>query len=281
MPFLTGGVDVYVVGSAQPASGSTATRLRVEIRIGERFARPIDVFGDRVWQRGAGGLVPSDPEPFEQVPLTYAHAFGGTLPLDEGKFAYPQNPDGKGYYLSEEQAEGQPLPNLEDPAHPIASFEDRPDPVGTAPYPREWGMSMGRSIDTDFESEDFPHLTRIKPLIFNNAHPEMIIAPADAPGPGDEVSITNLTPDGELRFRLPDGELHAHVQLADRHYLFPLHLDQIGILADQGRVFLSYRTVFRYRMVPMERRMTTLYAGPLPEQVPAYYVRDWEERSWP
>lgn len=281
VPFLTGGVDVFVLGSAMHPDAGSGPTLDVEIRVGERFQRRIRVFGDRRWERGATGLVASDPEPFETMPLDYEHAFGGGIQTEYGEHTCGMNAVGKGYYLDEEQAEGQPLPNLEDPEHLIASFEDKPDPVGTAPYPREGGLFANNAADFDLDDPEFPTMTQLKPLVFNHAHPRMIIPPAAAPLPGDEVVVTHVVPEGELRFGLPDTELHAHVQLGERHSLFPLHLDGIGILVGERRVFLSYRVVYRYRMVRMERRMATLYAGPLPAGVPNSYVRNWEEeRPW-
>jgi hypothetical protein len=98
-----------------------------------------------------------------------------------------------------------------------------------------------------------------------------------APKPGDLVEITNVHPDGDLRFFMPELALHAHVQLGERHSLFPLHLDQIGILAEERRVFLGYRVVFKYRMIPLERRQATLYPGSMPAELPESYVQAWED----
>lgn len=275
VPFINGGIDVFVVGSVHQPSGEPAPDLQVDIAVGPRFKRTIDVFGDRVWEKKWGRLVPSEPEPFLSMPLTYEAAYGGALDLDEARFQWPANPVGKGLYFTPEQAEGNPLPNLEDPAHPIRSFEDRPDPVGTAPYPADGALKMLNAVELDLESAH-PHITQIKPLVFNHAHPRMIMNPGEEPRPGDWIEVTYARPGGHLRFAMPELAYHVHVQLENRSYLFPLHVDQIGILADSLRAFFSLRVVFTYRLVPLERRLATLHAGPAPSAVPADYVRVWE-----
>ena len=279
-PYLLGGIDVFVTGTAHEPRGEAVPALRVDLQVGERFRRSIDVIGDRRWTRTRQGLVASDPEPFVSMPLDYDRAFGGTLQADEAEFKFTHNPGGRGFYFNETQAENQPLPNLEDPDHRIVSFEDHPDPICFAPYPSDGSLKMLNSVELEGEGEDTA-LRRVLPTCFNQAHPRLIIPAQDGPRVGDEIVVTNVRPEGDLRFALPDVELHAHVQLESRSYVFPLHLDQIGIFCDEEKVFLSYRCVVRYRVVSMERRRTTLYAGPAPDAVPADYVLDWsDEEEW-
>jgi len=276
VPFLTGGIDVFVVGNAYAPNGS-ASQLDVSVQVGADFGRTIRVVGDRTWERSADGLRPSEPEPFRSMPLGWEQAFGGKVVLDTGELPFGANPAGKGFYIEEERAVGQPLPNLEDPADPVERWDDRPEPVGTAPYPPDGFLRVLNAIDFDPENLEDPRLDRIKPLFFNAAHPKMILEPGREPKPGDDIEVSGVRPDGALRFAMPDVPFHAHVQLEERSYLFPLHLDQIGILADTLRVFLSYRVVFRYRVAPLERRRVTLHAGRAPVAVPDDYVEEWED----
>jgi hypothetical protein len=280
-PYLLGGIDVFVTGTARDPRGEAVPALRVDLQVGEGFRRSIDVIGDRRWTRTRQGLVASDPEPFTAMPLSYDRAFGGSLRVDEGEYNFTHNPSGKGFYVTEEQAEGQPLPNLEDPDHRITGFQDHPDPICFAPYPTDGTLKMVNSVEIEGEGDD-TKLRRLLPTCFNQAHPRLIIPAQEGPRVGDEIRVTNVRPEGDLRFALPDVELHAHVQLEGRSYVFPLHLDMIGIFCEEEKVFLSYRCVFRYRVVRLERRRTTLYAGPAPDAVPAGYVLDWsdEEEDW-
>lgn len=264
VPFLTGGIDVFVIGSLWQPGARPGTELTAEIRIGERLLRRVTAIGDRRWLRQEGSLVPGPPEPFVSMPLAYDRAFGGEVETEDGPCAWPPNPAGKGFYLTPEQAEGQPLPNLEDPEHRIAAVEDRPEPMATGPYPAEGSLRAERAVELDLESEN-PGLKQIRPLVFNHAHPGMILAPRETPRHGEAVEVTHASSEGALRFRMLELAFHAQVDLEDRHYAFPLHLDQIAILLEQRRVVLGYRVVFKYRLVKGERRSVRLCQGTVPE----------------
>jgi hypothetical protein len=198
------------------------------------------------------------------MPLAYERAFGGALENENVPFAWPPNPQGSGFYLTPEQAEGQVLPNLEDPDHRIASIEDRPDPMATGPYPEQGSLRAQHSVELDLESAN-PGLKRISPLVFNRAHPKMILRPSDAPLPGVMVEVTHACAEGALRFRMPELAFHARVDLEHRSHVFPLHLDQIAVLLDERRVVLGYRVAFKYRLVKGERRTVVLQQRPIPE----------------
>jgi len=288
-PFLSGGVDLFVMGSAYAPNGNPASEVRVDIRAGSRFTRSIRVVGDRVWRAVAGtgdkaplALEASPPTPFVSMPLSYDRAFGGTAAAEGYEYSYPPNPAGRGLYASAEAALDRPLPNLEDYDNPVRSIEDRPEPVGTAPYPTDGSLRPLSALDlhVDLVNSENTRIERITPRFFNAAHPRMVIPPEHAPAPGQLIEVTSVRPGGApFRFGLPDMAMHVHVQLEDRQYLFPLHLDQIGMLPDENRVFLSFRTVFTYRMVPHERRRVTLHRGPAPDAIPESYTARWEDGS--
>jgi hypothetical protein len=276
VPFLTGGVDVFVLGRVYQPGGTPAPDLQVEVRIGSHFRRLLDVFGDRVWEKRWGKLVPSDPEPFVSMQLSLEGAFGGTTGREGQQYVWPLNQGGKGFYLTAEGAEGNPLPNFEDAENPIASFDDQPEPFCLVPLPPDNGLRAMSAVELE-SPPDGERIRRITPRLFNRAHPKMVIPPEHAPHAGDEVAVTCVRPGGDLRFSLPEHTLHAHVQLEDQHHLFPLHLDLIGILAEEQRVVLGYRVVFEYAYRRMERRATTLHRGPVPAAMPASYMRVWED----
>lgn len=264
VPFLTGGIDLFVMGSLWQPGARPGTELTAEIRIGERFLRRVTAIGDRRWIRQGGSLVPGTPEPFVSMPLSYDRSYGGAVETENGRLSWPPNPAGKGFYLTPEQADGQPLPNLEDPGHRIVSIEDRPEPMATGPYPAEGSLRVENAVELDLESEN-PGLKRIRPLMFNHAHPRMILAPSDTPRYGELVEITHASSEGALRFEMPELAFHARVDLESRNYAFPLHLDQIMVLLEERRVVLGYRVVFKYRLVRGERRGVVLRQGPVPE----------------
>lgn len=202
-PFPRKGIDVFVLGSAWQSHGLPATELTMAIRVGAVLERRVAVIGDRTWVRRNGTLVPGEPQQFMSMPLTYRNAYGGHGAA---------NPLGKGFYASEPEALGQPLPNLEDPDSRIRSFADHPDPVATGPCPQCGGRSR------------------------------LVIDAERAPHPGALVEITHATPEGALSFALPD--LRMDVRVADQ--LLPLLLDEIAVFTEPRRVSLAYRAAFEY-----------------------------------
>lgn len=281
-PFLKEAVDLIVLGNAHAPEGKPVTSMLVCVHAGETKYE-VRVSGDRTWLRRAGRLIPSAPASFTSMPLTWDRAFGGKAKLLPGPQTSPielevpfaANPEGRGYCMDERVAEGLALPNLEDPEQPIRAWNDWPEPRGVGPYKREWSLRALRAVDLDL-SVTPPRLVRIKPAYYNNASPRLVLPLASvlaAP-----VRITGVMAGGrELAFSLPDRALHAYVQLADRAYVFPAHLDTILVLTEEQRVVLGYRCVFRYRMVPLERRAAVLREGHAPAQPPPDYRIDWAE----
>jgi len=278
MPYLTGGVDVLLGGRVH-ARGGRQAMLDVELQVGRQFRRRVAVFGDRTWVRQGQQLVPSAPKPFSSMPLSYARAFGGLSDTDYGKVPFPANPDGVGFYSGQEEAVGQPLPNLEDPLHPVthaaSPAQQTPAPVGLGYYPMDGALRALDSVDMSEPDGSIYH--KLSPRYFNQAHPNMIIDAAKVPEPGDIVRLTYGRRDGDLEFEWPDRPLHVHMQLEDAHYLFPLHIDQLGIVAGADRVFFSHRVVLRYRVIAKERRLITLHEGPVPDAVPSHYIQRWSD----
>jgi len=303
-PFYMGGVDVLLGGRVYQRDRALREGLSVELEVGRTFRRRIEVIGDRRWVRSKeGALLPSAPETFGSMRLDDSLAFGGRAPKAEHLAPYGPNPRGRGYYLDEKSAEGQPLPNLEDPNQLIARFDDRPTPVGLGYYPEDGSLRPLQSIEhpglagvmnaAGPKGGPAPSLPadfaitaeNLTPLLFNQAHPNMVIPAEKAPQPGDFVRLSHGRKDGsDLAFVLPKSGFHVHVQLEAREHVVPLHLDQIGILAGDARVLLSYRVVFEYRLVRHERRSCALYAGPRPEVIPAHYRRElrdeWDDDLW-
>ncbi len=283
-PFLRNGVDLMILGSAYAPDEKPVESLVMMIRAGERFHRKILVIGDRIWQGDLQNLTPSRTQPFVKMDLSYKRAYGGKSLGEAGIMTFPANGEGRGFHLTPEQAIGNPLPNLEDPDHPVLSWGDQPTPVGTAPYPGSGSLRLINSVELTkdplkegIQNPSDVKIKRIKPEFFNNAHPSMIIY--EPVKTGDAIEISHLTPEGPFRFPLPDLSMHAHVQLENRHFLFPCHLESIVILGGERRVFFTCRVAFRYQIIPLERRVVTLYPGPPPSSLPAHYVIDWDKKE--
>jgi hypothetical protein len=121
--------DVALFGHAR--SATPVPWLDVSLQVG-RVRRAVRVFGDRRWRREEGWRA-SDPAPFTKMPLGFEHAFGGwdRRHADPARHAADlRNPLGRGFLVDPRDAEGVPLPNLEDPDALIRSPSDAPAPAG-------------------------------------------------------------------------------------------------------------------------------------------------------
>lgn len=248
--FYRGGVDVFLFGHARPPKGKPMKRGEVSVSVGA-FRYAIAVSGKRLWQRGPGGLVASEPEPYSEIPLTLSEAFGGADEWDELPIPFPMNPEGKGFYISEESAEGKPLPSLEDPANPVIRWNDQPEPVGVGMPPFSYGPRVQQTVTFNEKGE----ISKIDPKFYNQSFPPMT---AESVRPGMRVVVTGVSADGPLEFAVPDLKLTVNVKLGDKEVTADLPIDQIGIEADEKRIFVTYRYPFRYIMRPEEKRSCAL-----------------------
>jgi hypothetical protein len=157
-----GATDLVVQGVARPPEPRSSLKVTLTCRgSGANFVHTLAVHGDRVVERGRHGLQVSAPERFEEMPLRYDKAYGGTDELSRERYAdpeemkmiydlvgeaedrewseysYPRNPVGKGYVLDPELAVGTRWPNIEFPDDPLKLEElvlPRED-WGRRPYP--------------------------------------------------------------------------------------------------------------------------------------------------
>lgn len=252
--FYRGGVDVFVFGSARVPKGKAAGRSIVSIRIGQEFHHSLVVFGRRIWKRSGEDLVPSEPEVFTEIPLLLSEAFGGKDVWDELPIPYPANPDGKGYYISKESAEGSPLPHIESLEQPIRQWSDQPDPVGMGVPPYPFGPRMRDTVEFDPETSE---LTKLDPHFFNHSFPGMT-AP-NTISPGMEIILEGVTDGEPFSFKIPDIGLEARVTLGETVIDVKMSIDQIGLEPDLNRIFVSYRYPFRYVMRPEQKRLCELF----------------------
>ena len=128
-PFRSG-TDVLVYGSAFAPGGAPIADMVVGVGVG-RATKQARVFGPRMLDRSAAGKISVSAEPFVEVPLTWANAYGGVdFDINDERFEslahdilthwdhpgmYPRNPHGTGYMVKDQAVEGMPLPQVEDP----------------------------------------------------------------------------------------------------------------------------------------------------------------------
>lgn len=247
--FIKGGVDFMIFGHARPPGGQPAQQMQVRIQVNENV-RMLTVFGDRFWQQQGDALIPSAPQRFDAMPLSAEHAFGGKDQWDGLDIPFPDNPDGKGYYISKENALGKPLPNIEDPNHLVARWDDQPAPAGVGTCPP--GHSK-RFANLEYDERGL--LKKLGAGFYNAAYPDMVLPKVM---PNDYVTISGVRAAGPMGFALPASHLLVRLQFGDEVIEREPQIDQIGIEPDRDRVFISYRYPFRYVIYPLQKRSCEL-----------------------
>lgn len=222
---LTG--EVMLIGRCHPPK-KPATSCPVRLGLGD-WHKDLIVHGDRTWKRGATGHKPSEPEPFESMPIDFEHAFGGP--------GQP-NPVGRGL--------GDRVPNVEVPDAQIHSRDQQPPAGCFGPVSANWapratlrGTNYGRDYlknRAPFFADDFDWVH------FNAALPDQRLAKGYYRG-DEELSLVNLHPEhAKLRTRLPSLRIRAFAR-DDRgdFRALVMQLDTVVVEPDADRVLLTWR----------------------------------------
>jgi uncharacterized protein YjbI with pentapeptide repeats len=242
MPGFGGGLDelrpkvkseVVVLGSAFAPPNRKVTARSVKVEVGP-IAKELVAVGDRFWKGG----VPTEPVPFETMPLTWENAFGG-----EG---YTPNPVGKGFapMKTESGDTAHHLPNIETPKKLVTSPNDRPVPASFSPVDPSWQRRIGKLgtydkkwLDTRYP--DFPD--DFDPTYFNVA-PEDQWLEGHFSG-GERVVIEHMHPTKErIEGEIPRLQARCFVSReGDLVRDLPMRCDTIWILPHVERMILVFR----------------------------------------
>jgi len=242
------GTDCVLIGHAwAPQVG--VPHLDVTFAVGP-VKKQARVFGDRKWiVHRIGAPTISRGAPFEKIPLTWEHAFGGadTSPQDPAMHQFClENPVGRGFVAAKSKLDidGLSLPNIENPAELIQKPGQRPQPAGfgmIAPYwqPRagfagtydeNWRRTLNPlppdDLDGRFYSSAAPGLGSPKHLTGS-----------------EQVIVEGASRQGLLRFDLPGVSPRASVRCRQREEAVPLRLDTVIVEPDEARVVLIWRGI--------------------------------------
>ncbi len=114
--------EYIVSGSYHSPGGKDITAGEVLVRVGDK-EKKLHIFGARQWTVG----LPSKPETFTSIPLSYTLAYGGN--------GFENNPDGMGYDDSN-------LPLIENPNQLLTSNKQKIQPAGLSPMSPAWPQRM-------------------------------------------------------------------------------------------------------------------------------------------
>jgi len=244
LPKYNAGVDLIVIGKAH--APKAVTSMKVSFQIGKNFRRDLLVFGERKWEKRGEGFKPSSPLEFSEMPLSHEVAYGGRTKVKIGgdmevEVSYPLNPEGKGFVLQEEEVEGTPLPNLENPNEPILNWEDHPTPVFWSAVEPHTVLHMQRALE--YEEGAWSITSRV----FSRAHPELTLPAFPF---GEEVSLWGLTPDGRWGWRLPFMDVKARFNQGGGSKIFDLSPDALVIMPEERSYYICYRSIIIYPYSP-------------------------------
>jgi hypothetical protein len=237
--------DVLVNGTVHAPDGRPAERVRVGVKLGT-WHKVFDVVGDREWIQRILLPVPSAPQPFLSMRITYDRAFGGVDDTDpEHASAYMRNPVGRGYGAPRkiERLLGRPVANTEDPRDPVLLPWGDYAPMSLGPVARGWQprLALAGTYDQRWLDEVFPFLPEDFDTRYFQAAPED--QQIEEPAPGAEMTLLNLTPAGKVQFRLPE-ELEMPVvfftRRAEAEHLRAA-LDTVLVEPDTGVLCLTWR----------------------------------------
>jgi hypothetical protein len=235
--------DVLLHGSAYAPEGMPVERLAVGLSLGT-FVKQFDVVGERFWVYASR---PSDPMPFDVMPIGYDRAFGG-VDVDkqdpERVMAFGPNPIGVGFLpcTKKEDLKGKRLPNTEERGIPITSREGPYRPMSFGPVGRNFSSRyvMAGTYDQNWLDNVFPFLPGdFNPLYYQAAPADQQVA---YPRGGESVHLVNLTRAGRTNFKLPSMEVP--VEFTSRTLERTTHkavLDTVLIEPDLGRFMLTWR----------------------------------------
>ena len=164
---------------------------------------------------------------------------------------WPDNPTGRGYYDTPEQALGKPLPNVEPVSMSAPAWNTRVPVAGWGPYSMTWGLRSARAITIDKETGEMVDLT---PEIFNHAHPDLIL---DSVVPASPVRVTGMRP-WSIKFAVPVERPRVVVRLGKSTSESLGDLDGIFVWLDPERVVVTWRARFRYPVRAEELRRAEL-----------------------
>ena len=269
-------LEVIVFGRAVASNNSGVSEMDVTLQIGTEH-RALKVFGNRYWKKNNGKYEITQPEPFMEMNLTWAHAFGGSVEVEIDKESFvevadPVNSAGSGFYCHAQIEElgkylaspdGYPkyqydhrLPNIEDPEELIRSPDD-------CPVPRCWAtcdLSSGILLERFFKKakekgipEDQVHqLIRIgSSLLLHRAHPDWIIP---IPVEGATVELKGMTRDLIWSFKLPSFQVQMEVLVGEHKRVIDLYAAALFLMPDLKKFSILYRGAIDYRYREEETR---------------------------
>ncbi|MEJ2044731.1 MAG: DUF2169 domain-containing protein [Reinekea sp.] len=192
VPFKAGS-EILLYAHAVSHKPALSIKVKAELKTEqEEWEKELLAIGPRLWKKSIWGMVPGDPEPITDLPITYEYAFGGKHPTKENKVYLP-NPVGIGY-CGHHKVKANLLPQVESISRLISSPKQKIEPSGFGPISMHWSPRYKKFPDIDEQAlinEDFPYMSDLPESLYNCA-PEDQQLPNKLSGPAS-LKLTGLT----------------------------------------------------------------------------------------
>lgn len=259
--------DVIVLGSAHAPAGTTVEQLAVRLQVGP-IDKQVVLRGDTLVREGTfGARQASMPQRFERLPISYARAYGGIEPAQDGKTPHweRRNPIGVGVDSRVGQAlPGQHYPSEQpSPGRPIT-------PASFGPIPASWEprVSFAGTYDDRWKRERQP----LVPSDFDDRYFQCTPTDQQVPGylrGGEEVTLTHFTPSGILRFALPRHSFGFRTRIAGATTHHRANLHTVIIEPDERRLTMVWHTSLPCHHTLYTLKETTVFEKRRLERSPA------------
>ncbi len=241
--------EVLLQGKCHAPGGKPVTECPVLFRVGG-WSKMLRVIGPRAWTDSVIGAAFSAPQPFTEMALTYANAFGGA--------GHEPNPVGKGYRTRE-------LPTVELAGDVLRGRSDHPAPASFGPLSPAWPQragKVGKEYGETWRRERAPYWAEDFDWSYFSAAPDDQQLDGYLRG-DEEVTLQNLHPTTAVwTTRLPGLRVRAFVNDdAGRFREVMMTLDTLFAEPDKGTVALTWRGVGAVREDDLVDVKTVLIAS--------------------
>jgi hypothetical protein len=270
--------DIVLIGKAYAASAKPTAQMNVALEVAGRN-KTLRVTGDRrCVYRDSRAPSFTDPVPFTEMEIRYDRAYGGKdlKSIPNLEFHYPRNHSGTGVVLKNvrEAVDGLALPNVEDPADLLTPervimgeperWNRQPLPQGFGWFQKSWyprcsfvcSMPPFVGIEDVLREEELGlvpkgqialarqfKLPRYDARFHNGASLGFVLPYLSG---GEPVKLTGLTPEGQLKFTLPNDRPRAMLDIGLGENELPMVLHTVLIRPDERQVDLVWGGAHEY-----------------------------------
>ncbi len=228
--------DLLVRGVARAPEGRPTGDWPVRVEIADRVSYGFQVRGPSEWRKQGRGWSLTEPELVQEVPLTYALAYGGTAPgqYDHAPEVFEMNPAGRGFVTDQLLEKGEPIPAPQ--IGELAEFmggEPRKEMTvhGFGPIAKAWlpRRADAGTFDEEWKQTRHPRMPKDYTLKFWNSAP--LPLQIDPMLDGHEmVSLRGFSHATDpLAVKLPGVFLSVDVRGEEYTKTVPLDLDTVEI----------------------------------------------------